>query len=152
MTVFKLDDPQFAQNMADSNVHRRKQNRKFDVSLVLVHAPWCPHCSGMRPEWDALVQTLEKNAPELNVLEYDRSTLPSSRKCDDPMISALDAQSADGQVHSVPHIVLVIQRKDEPGPDVLNYEEFENPGPYRSQGHILEFIHDRLSKAPPSSP
>lgn len=135
-------------------------------TLVLIHAPWCPWCMRLRPEWDALCETVENDIPNMQILEIDRQAVSAALRQHDPILEAIDSKSTIG---TVPQICLVLDKRQgssrssqsDPGSrkdallppskkgfDVHDYDEYiggpDSKGEHRSQENILYFVRDCL--------
>lgn len=55
--------------------HYLRRNENFSAHeeprLVLYYAPWCPHCTGFREEWQKLGDSQEINGVKIHVEQID---------------------------------------------------------------------------------
>lgn len=147
MSIEKINNEEDVLRVSDRANDQDEFDNHLRPVLVFVHAPWCPYCIQMRREWDALVQIVVENVPEIQIREYDRSVLPAARKAHDPVLDAVDKETDAKNVHTVPHVALFVPRSD--SDVVFDYGKYggeEVEDPYRSRYHILSFIRDSLKE------
>jgi len=105
------------------------------VVVVLVHAPWCPYCQDLRPEWDAFAREMSEMG--VAVVEIEMDVLPYARQAHNSMVARLEANS---RVQTVPRVAIVRSRDDRDDRGTVEYESSPvSKFPYRSQKDLQRF-------------
>jgi thiol-disulfide isomerase/thioredoxin len=89
-------------------------NKNIEITLTLIHAPWCPYCQEFYPKWVELENYLESNKPKGIKINTERKNEQELGRDNLPTING-------NKVSSFPTIKITIKKNN-------NVEEYKYDG------------------------